>query len=345
MQNKKFKNIVLIGRFQMFHNGHQQVVNTARELADNVIVVVGSAHQPRTIKNPWTYLERAGMIFDACQTSDAPNNEIVTVAVRDQLYNDQQWVSNVQAEVNEVFRKRGLTGEGTAIIGHPKDESSYYLKMFPQWERVEHGMNDIIHATDLRELYFEGMNLKFLQSLVPSSVYKFLEKFKKTEAYDVLVQEYKFIKKYKSQWVNSPYPPIFVTTDAIVVQSGHVLLVQRKASPGMGQWALPGGFIKESERLEDSMIRELREETRLRVPVPVLKGNIKAQRTFDHPNRSLRGRTITHAYLIELPSGELPAIRSGSDAKKVQWIPISEVDSNVMFEDHFDVLHYFLGTI
>ena len=91
------------------------------------------------------------------------------------------------------------------------------------------------------------------------------------------------------------------------------------------------------------MIRELREETGIKVPAPVLLGSIKDSRVFDAINRSARGRTITHAFKILLPDGPLPKIKGMDDAVKAEWIPISEIDSNVCFEDHFEIINHFLG--
>ena len=61
----------------------------------------------------------------------------------------------------------------------------------------------------------------------------------------MLVEEQAYIKRYKDIWADAPYAPTFVTTDAVVIQSGHVLLVKRRTAPGKGLWALPGGFLKE----------------------------------------------------------------------------------------------------
>jgi len=118
-------------------------------------------------------------------------------------------------------------------------------------------------------------------------------------------------------------------------------------STGKGTWATPGGFIKSNERLEDSMLRELREETKLKVPVPVLRGNIKAREVFDSPNRSLRGRTITHAFLIELPPGPLPKVKGSDDAEKARWVPLSvfEKMQDQMFEDHYTLVNKMLDHI
>ena len=133
--------------------------------------------------------------------------------------------------------------------------------------------------------------------------------------------------------------------DAIVIQSGHVLLVKRRASPGKGLYALPGGFLDPDETLKSGMIRELREETKLKVPEPVLLGNIRNHEVYDYPTRSLRGRTITHAFLIELPCGPLPKVKGSSDAEKAVWIPLNIFYSmqGKMFEDHWAIVESMIG--
>lgn len=342
---KRYDYTVFIGRFQPFHIGHKQVIETALTIADKVIVLVGSSFQPRTPKNPFTSIERAGMIFEGLDLQREDKDRVIVAPLQDQRYNDQQWAASVQQRVEECIARGGWTDypPKVAIIGHTKDDSSYYLKMFPQWALVEHEMNEQLNATDIRELYFEQKNLKFLQSLLPQQVYKVLEDFKKTTDYKRLVEEHDHIKKYRKAWEAAPYPPTFVTTDAVVVQSGHVLLVERGAAPGKNLLALPGGFLDQNETMEQGMLRELREETKLKVPAPVLKGSIKRTKIYDYPERSLRGRTITQAFLIELPSGPLPPVKGSDDAKKAFWKPFSEVKSEDMFEDHYEIFLDMVG--
>ena len=130
-----------------------------------------------------------------------------------------------------------------------------------------------------------------------------------------------------------------MTADSVVVQSGHILLVTRKFMPGEGLLALPGGFIKEYELIVDAVIRELKEETKLKVPIPVLKGSIKEIRVFDAPYRSQRGRTITHAAYIHLQDAtELPKVTARDDAKYAAWYELGTLQRNNMFEDHYDII-------
>src|ERR1035437_941517 len=303
MSTKQFDYCSFIGRMNAPHIGHFEVIEKAKKLADKVIILIGSSNQPRTIKNPFTFEERKAMIL-------AVTPDVTVLPLRDFKADDNVWASNVQRIVDTEVAKMGWTDKprrGT-IIGHTKDESSYYLKMFPQGEVIEHGMNEKVSATDIRDIYFSS-NIRFIKDVVPAPVYEYLQKFKSDVDFSILVEEYDYLEKYKASWAAAPYAPTFITADAVVVQSGHILLVKRRAAPGRGLRALPGGFVNQKEKIEDAMLRELREETKLKVPAPVLRGNIKERKVFDAPDRSLRGRTITQAFFIELPAGELPEIK------------------------------------
>ncbi|HSD17904.1 MAG TPA: bifunctional nicotinamide-nucleotide adenylyltransferase/Nudix hydroxylase [Thermomonas sp.] len=342
--------LVFIGRFEPFHNGHAAVARLALGRAKKLIFLVGSAGTPRTIKNPWTVAERAVMIQSAL--AEAADRLIIR-PLRDSLYNESQWIANVQRTVAEAIKADGGGADARiGLIGQDKDASSYYLREFPQWDLVDVRHTEALSATELRRYLFEANQLEshggrmLIRANVPAPVFEMLEAFRKSSpAFAQLVTEYHFIEKYKAAWEDAPYAPTFVTTDAVVVHSGHVLLVRRRAEPGKGLWALPGGFVGQDESLLDACLRELREETRLKLPVPVLKGSIKGSHVFDHPDRSQRGRTITHAFHFDFPSGELPDVRGSDDADKARWIPVSEAleMSTQLFEDHLHILEFFLG--
>ena len=335
---KKYDAIVFIGRFQPLHNAHVEIIRKAAELANKVIIVVGSANQPRTFKNPFSYAEREYLIQDTYEFG----TNLIVASNYDTIYNDDSWAVRVQ----NIVAKHTTKDSKIAIIGHKKDETSFYLDMFPQWELVEVDLIEELSASQIRQLYFrEDYNPNFIRSVVPQNVLEYLNKFAKTEEYKQILREIEFVEKYKSQYASFPYPPTFVTVDAVVVQSGHILMIRRRAEPGRGLLALPGGFLDAygDRTLEDAMLRELREETGLKVPAPVLRGNIVETKVFDAIERSTRGRTITHAFLIKLPNGELPRIKAGSDASSAKWIPISQINRNECYEDHYEIINYFTG--
>jgi bifunctional NMN adenylyltransferase/nudix hydrolase len=334
----RYDYLIFIGRFQPFHTGHEQVIKTALSLSSKVIVLVGSAYQPRSVRNPWNFNEREAFIRANFSTQD--NQKILTFPLLDYTYNEALWIKSIQQIVSGVVHTKIASDLKIGLIGHQKDESSYYLSQFPQWDREECNSFDNISSTDIRDLYFgNGM----IADNVSQEVSKQLENFQKTQEYKDVADEFSFIKKYKKQWDNSPYAPMFITVDALVVQAGHILLIQRKAQPGQGLMALPGGFLDPKETLKNAVIRELREETRIKVPAPVLAGSITKTQVFDDPYRSLRGRTVTHAYLIELTGSELPKVKGGDDAAQAFWVAFADINPELMFEDHYHIIQAMIG--
>jgi bifunctional NMN adenylyltransferase/nudix hydrolase len=340
----KYDALVCIGRFQPFHNGHKAVVDTALEQAKEVIIVVGSSFAARNIRNPFTFEERRQMI-----KAVFPQDNVKVVPVSDYPYDDNKWVAAVQNVVHGAI-KWSADPIRIGLIGHEKDGTSYYLKIFPTWSNVSVPNVDGINATDIRNLMFEGPynGIDRIKSVMPDRAYNRMSGFimknaKIGGAWDTLSKEYDMVKKYKEAWKAAPFPPTFMTVDAVVVQSGHLLLVKRGDMPGKGLWALPGGFLNQDETMLDGAIRELKEETKIKVPVPVLKGSIKESKTFDAPNRSSRGRTITQAFFIDLGVGELPKVKGADDAEKAFWVPFNEVKQEKMFEDHFAIIDHFLN--
>ncbi|HQV22380.1 MAG: bifunctional nicotinamide-nucleotide adenylyltransferase/Nudix hydroxylase [Moraxellaceae bacterium] len=335
-----FDFLVFIGRFQPFHVGHLRVLKQALAQSAQVIVLIGSAKQARNTRNPFTVAERAQMILGSLTPDEAAR--VHCQPLHDCLYNDAMWVKNVQEAVQHVVAKHGTSTARIGLIGHQKDHSSYYLRLFPQWQSVDVDNHQSLSATPLRDNYLLGQMPN--TDLLPIGTQQFLRDFMHHEQYQHLASEAAFIAQYKQAWSVAPYTPTFVTVDAIVVQSGHILLVERKARPGKGLFALPGGFVDQQETLINACIRELREETRLKVPEPVLHGSLKGQRVFDDPYRSARGRTITHAFMFDLkPDSVLPKVKGGDDAKAAFWLPLSALQPEQLFEDHFDIIRAMTG--
>jgi len=337
--SKEYGTLVLIGRFQPFHNAHLEIIKRATALTDNLVIITGSAAQPRTYKNPFTSAERARMIKAA---TGGLSMSIHIEENIDTMYNDQAWAVRIQS----IVSRYRILGTKTAIIGHKKDESSFYLDMFPQWEYVDVEEIEPLSAVNIRDLYFKrDVNMNFIKAVVPQSTFVYLDAFKDTPEYEQIIREREFLIEHNKQYASLKYPPIFSTADSVVICSGHVLMIKRRAEPGRGLWALPGGYVNANtdKTVLDAAIRELREETMIKVPGPVLRGSIVDNRVFDAVDRSPRGRIITHCFKIQLPDGELPKVKGSDDAEKARWVPIAEVRSDECFEDHYDMVMWAVG--
>lgn len=127
------------------------------------------------------------------------------------------------------------------------------------------------------------------------------------------------------------YPRPAVTADCIVMTNEplpKVLLIQRGFDPFKGCWAFPGGFMNIDETTEQCAIRELEEETGLKLE------NLKQIGAYSKVDRDPRGRTITVAYLaiVDTPL----EVKGLDDAAKAQWFPIDALPPLAF--DHEDIM-------
>ena len=354
-KTKKYDSIVYIGRFQPFHNGHLKTLHAALEQADEILILLGSSNRANNIRNPWNAQQRESMIRDVLKDEGIPQKRVKIIPIHDYPYNDELWLSEIQATVNV---KADKDEPKIGIIGFKRDHTSFYLDLFPQWERVEIEEFEKINATEIRSClfettgYFNSHNIpEAVRKDIPRAVMHWIEQYftNEREMAERFRAEYQHVKKYKGAWEAAPYQPSFLTVDAVVIQAGHILLVRRGAMPGEGLWALPGGFVNHNERIFDAAIRELQEETKIKVPEGKLRGCVKARDYFDDPERSLRGRTVTFGFYFALdavPEG-LPKVKGSDDAVKAKWVPLAEFKQmeNMMFEDHYFIVQKLVGNL
>ena len=127
------------------------------------------------------------------------------------------------------------------------------------------------------------------------------------------------------------YPRPAVTADCIVITKEaepKVLLIERGDEPFMGCWAFPGGFMNMDETTEQCAIRELEEETGLKV------NEVHQIGAYSKVDRDPRGRTVTVAYLdiVDVPM----AVNGQDDAAKAQWFPLSALPELAF--DHDEIM-------
>ncbi|MGO8719781.1 MAG: NUDIX hydrolase [Acidobacteriaceae bacterium] len=140
-----------------------------------------------------------------------------------------------------------------------------------------------------------------------------------------------------------PTSPI-VGVGAVVLHADCVLLVRRAKAPLEGEWSLPGGAVELGETLEEAIVREVAEETGLRVaPIQVLKA-------FDHIDRDSGGRIRFHYVLVDFLCSVRPesgddgqetgnggaeagddALQAGSDVSDARWVPVEGLRTSKEF--------------
>lgn len=327
---KNYKYCTVIMRGQPYHHGHYELTKNALSQAETVLILLGSYKKAPDMQNPWSAEEREQMIRLALTEEELKC--VKFIYVRDSWYNNNVWLTEVQALVADATD--GCDDAQICNLGAVND--------FPQWKFIfQPNIDHMPHATTIRDLYFTH-DSAYKKHIHPKVV-EWLENFKKTDKFKYLKSGFDYISNYRSSWNGAPFAPTFVTVDAIVIKSGHVLVVRRKGALGKGQLALPGGFLNQDETIENGMLRELREETVIKEDKEILRSAIKGSRVFDFPKRSLRGRVITHAFLIDLGSGTLPRVKGSDDAEKAMWLSLNEFASREeeFFEDHYHVISHF----
>jgi 8-oxo-dGTP diphosphatase len=130
-------------------------------------------------------------------------------------------------------------------------------------------------------------------------------------------------------------PSVTVDTVIFSVNEGDlkVLLIKRGVEPFKGSWAIPGGFIKMDESLEDAAKRELEEET------GVQDVYLEQLYTFGDVGRDPRGRVLTVSYMA-LVNSEKMILKSSTDAVDVQWFDVKNLPS--LCFDHREIIEYAL---
>jgi 8-oxo-dGTP diphosphatase len=131
------------------------------------------------------------------------------------------------------------------------------------------------------------------------------------------------------------HQPIQVTVDIVVFtvheQTLQVLLIERGIEPFKGRYALPGGFVRAEETLEQAAFRELLEETGTKDVY------LEQLYTFGDPHRDPRGRVVTVAYYALVPNDKSPLL-AGTDAAAAGWYPVSALPPLAF--DHKKIVEY-----
>lgn len=340
---------VFAGRMRPFTDAHLYNIRQGLAAAQYVVVLVGSANQPINFRNPFTFPEVREMVRSSLTPQEA--DRVFIFGIEDQD-TDPKWVVEVQRQVN-VLIKRLSFGRDAAVslIGHSKDDSSYYLEMFPQWGAINtENFGNNLSATDIRKVLWEDSTSVGDLNL-PRGTSLFLREWVHSDAWWAMKYEYEAHVHELQKFRPHPYNDWHWNecADAVAIQSGAVLLVKRGMSPGKGLWALPGGH-RQLERFRETALRELCEETGLdefnpHLSKEVLRTLIWGEKLCDDPWRSTRMVTTSLAYGFRIPGTTRPIVKGQDDAAEARWWNLDEVTREMMFEDHFNIIKHFADRI
>jgi len=350
---------IFIGRFQPLHFGHIEIIEKAKKEFDELVVIIGSDNSTVSLRNPFSTKMRRKML----ESADVKPENILSI--RDSYYDFDWWVKTIRSIVWNWRSKKKIKAKESEIslIGHYKDSGSFWLDAFPNWKLFDVGkLKNDIHATDVRDGFFTIIENTInhiseysvtWREMVSPEVYDIMmdwKSFTHLDGWKNLNKELQFVKSYQKSWQNTPYPVIFTTADALVKCNNYILLIKRGKRPGKGLYALPGGFVEQNETLLVGALRELYEETNIKLKENYLESMLKQVKVFDEPKRDERGRFITHCHYFDCcmtKIGELPEIKYGDDASEAVWFPIEKLNeiSNQFYADHFRIIMNMLGKI
>lgn len=120
------------------------------------------------------------------------------------------------------------------------------------------------------------------------------------------------------------------TADVVCLRGDDVLLIRRGWPPHEGELALPGGHVDPGETSRAAAVRELLEETGVRVAAE----DLDLIGVYDRPDRDPRGRYVSVAYIVTVPADTVA--QAGDDAAAIQWLPL-DAPGDLAF-DHGEIV-------
>lgn len=363
---------VVLGRFQLVHEGHLALIAKACENDSEVCILVGSADKSRDVCNPFTFEERKKMLgvsifnmrvspqclyhkfqfnlqpvppFEDCNYQRF--NLKVALPVQD-CDTDAEWINCIKNTIQDI-KNNNKDSQINLITCKKDDKTASYIdlikdaKIFDNVIEVEPYLENgkVISAKDKRKEFFTNTPVFKQYSCFWFSIDDYLEMQKKYIEAGLITEDDVYYANYQEEV--KQYPRIEHTADIAVFHRYNrklkVLLIKRGKAPGKGLYALPGGFVNQNETLKECALRELKEETGL---VIAARLHVRLLRNFDNPNRSRRGRVITTLYDVYLPEDYDINVKAGDDASSVEWIEAWDalkMDKDAFFEDHYDMLY------
>lgn len=323
----------VIGRFSIFHNAHYNLVQSALNECDRVLVLLGSHLKARDPKDPFTVTERQEMVSSCFSPADKA--KLVFAGLVD-FQDDLKW----KQEVCRIVEKFKLEEEAEKIVFYTfkkDDTTAQYIDLFKNFEKRYVTSCDLsLNATCLRKAYFGSQAWETeISQKVPAPVIEFLTQFKKGSHFHSLQKYYDVVEQCIAKYGKGP----FYTADCLVKKADKFLFIVRKGDIGEGQLAVPGGFIEPFDiSPKRAALREFQEELNCDQ-----KDLVNIEYGFKHcikvinPARSLRGDIRTTAFLFEVPFDYELNLRGSEETFEYKWLTMAEIEEHrdQFFEDHY----------
>jgi bifunctional NMN adenylyltransferase/nudix hydrolase len=327
---------VFIGRFQPFHKGHLNSVKLALKQSEKLIIILGSYRMSPSLRAPWSAGERMEMI-KACLTS-SQLKRIHFVQVRDRLYCEEMWINNIKGEVFKITGSK----VPVAIIGHEKDSSSYYLKIFPHWKFLETGNYEGINATEIRKKFFLSKHLESAYEKTPKQIVIWLKKYRKSIYFKKLKTKFLYVDKFlKNEGSLLPHE----ICNSIIFCCGYILFVRSKNPLSKDLLSLPEAKPAQKEGHKKCSIRGLLEETKISMSFEKIEASFQREGEFNFPGRFPLCKQTSYTFFYKLNETFLPEVSQGKGVESVEWILLDDVYllENQIYSDHFQIIQWFLG--
>ena len=291
---------VLIGRFQPPHRAHLALIRQALGSAAEVVIVLGSARSARTARNPLSDAERISLIRAMLDEEGIDLRRVRLETVPDAFYNLPMWVRSVRQAVRDAH---------AVLLGFEKDASSFYLKLFPEWQAAPPGFTSGLNATDLREAMYTG-DWATVGVAVTPAVLSGLRAFARTP-------DFAEVQRCREATLALAAAGPIRTVGTLLVSEGQMLLRPRTDQPGRGLWAIP-----EAASAQAAMHTVL-------PGAPDLPARLR-QRLLNNPQRLPGLDWQTEAGLYRLPAPPTPT-QPGAE-----WLDLNTVYSQPerFFADH-----------
>ena len=316
-------NFVYIGRFQPIHNGHMAIIEKTIKMMkenDSFTIIIGSADQERTIRNPLTIEERKKTL--EISTEGMP---VKIDTINDSPYDYDEWIRQLAAK---LFKDYSAFGNTTIVGMEGVEEYVKRLKDITGRDAcksivfTEQDTNTNIHSAKIREM----PEIFFNEQCTP--VYEYLKDIGFT---DIIKNINKVADDYAKS-CNVKYNTCFMTVDNVVYTADKVLLIRRKDN---GKYAIPGGFAEPCQTMKQNALRELEEETGLTEKDVVFKKEpILIDAPFRDPRSSKKVNLISMVYSWNCKNPD--NVKAADDAADAMWVDFKEIENMKASEFHAD---------